>query len=274
MSVRGGDKSASKLVKHLVDLRCEVHTYPIYNVGGRMMVKGIDVGLAVDAVVLPPEFDRVVLVSGDNDFVPVLHAAKAAGRSTVVIALPMAAGTGLMRAADRFISLEDLLSDTTELLEAPATVGPAPPKEGIKDQLLIRKGEHMKAYMVFRDIMLKAEHELVVFDPYVSDQLPTMFRLLDKAIQITLITDKVGVADFCILIKKLRLEGRSVTVLQWKDVHDRFVRTDAQWWMSGHSIKDTGGKYSFISRVTDSTATSELKLMEAEARKGATPVCT
>lgn len=274
LSIRDGDTRSLALLKQLTELRCEVRSYPIRNVGGRMIVKGIDVGLAVDAVSLPPEFDRIVLVSGDNDFVPVLEAAKTAGRSTVVIALPVAAGTALMRAAHRFISLEDLLSDPIALLEAPAVLGTPPPKEEIKNQLLIRKGDHVAAYMVFRRILLKAKRELVVFDPYVSDQLPTMFRLLDKAIQITLFTDKVGVPDFCILIKKLRLEGRPVAVFRLKDVHDRFIRTDAEWWMSGHSIKDTGGKYSFISRVTDSTATAELNLMEAEARKGAIPICT
>jgi hypothetical protein len=48
-----------------------------------------DVQLAARGASLPNDIDRLVLVSGDNDFGPLLQQARAAGRSTVLVTLPI-----------------------------------------------------------------------------------------------------------------------------------------------------------------------------------------
>ena len=81
---------------------------------GRRKVKGnLDVELTVDALELAPNLDRLVLYSGDGDFVHLVQALKRRGvRVTVVSTIqtqpPMCADE-LRRQADEFIDLAKLV---------------------------------------------------------------------------------------------------------------------------------------------------------------------
>jgi uncharacterized protein (TIGR00288 family) len=71
--------------------------------------KGFDVRLAVRAAGLPEHFRTLVLLSGDSDFVPLIEQAKASGRNTVLIVCKSHASGALCEAADRVISLNNVL---------------------------------------------------------------------------------------------------------------------------------------------------------------------
>jgi len=64
-----------------------------------------DIGIAVDALTLAPKLDVVALVSGDGDFVEVVHALKARGVRVEVYAFERSVGRELREAADLFVPL-------------------------------------------------------------------------------------------------------------------------------------------------------------------------
>ena len=64
-----------------------------------------DIGIAIDALTLAPRLDVVALVSGDGDFVEVVHALKARGVRVEVYAFERSVGRELREAADLFVPL-------------------------------------------------------------------------------------------------------------------------------------------------------------------------
>jgi len=92
---------------------------------------GWDIGIAIDAVTMAPKLDTVVLVSGDGDFVDLVHALKARGVRVEVFAFERNVGRELKDAADEFVPIgEDMIfregmGDEGPL---PAEEPPAPPR--------------------------------------------------------------------------------------------------------------------------------------------------
>lgn len=64
-----------------------------------------DVGIAMDAMRIASKLDTVVLVSGDGDFVDLLHHLKALGCRTEVMAFSKTASSKLVAEADYFVDL-------------------------------------------------------------------------------------------------------------------------------------------------------------------------
>ncbi len=78
--------------------------------GGRKMLGSMNVELTVDALLMAPRLDEMILVSGDGDLTALVEAVKQIGvRVTVVSTIktpkPFAANE-LRRAADQFVDLE------------------------------------------------------------------------------------------------------------------------------------------------------------------------
>jgi uncharacterized LabA/DUF88 family protein len=91
---------------------------------------GWDIGIAIDAVTMAPKLDTVVLVSGDGDFVDLVHALKARGVRVEVFAFERNVGRELREAADEFMPIgEDLIfrEGVGEGEPIPAEEAPAPP---------------------------------------------------------------------------------------------------------------------------------------------------
>ena len=73
-----------------------------------------DIGIAMDMIELAPKLDALVLVSGDGDFVPLVHhLQRAMGCRVEVIAFGRSASSNLKEVADDFI---DLSKDTGKYL--------------------------------------------------------------------------------------------------------------------------------------------------------------
>ena len=62
-------------------------------------------GLALDAVALEPRMDCAVLVSGDGDFVPLLHVLRSRGCRTEVVSFQQSTSNELVRTCDQFIPI-------------------------------------------------------------------------------------------------------------------------------------------------------------------------
>jgi hypothetical protein len=86
-----------------------------------------------------------------------------------------------------------------------------------------------------------------------------MIQLLPHTITIHILTGRVQPADFCIQVRKLRQEAYQIHVYKTNVFHDRFLGIDNQWWHSGHSFKDLGGKDSLITQIDEKDAVISLR---------------
>ncbi|RKZ01794.1 MAG: NYN domain-containing protein [Candidatus Hydrothermota bacterium] len=66
-----------------------------------------DMGIAIDALLRAPKLDVVVIVSGDGDFVELVHALKAMGVTVEVMSFPQNTSEELKRAADRYLPIDE-----------------------------------------------------------------------------------------------------------------------------------------------------------------------
>ncbi len=92
---------------------------------------GWDIGISVEAIMLAPKLDVLVLVSGDGDFVELVHALKALGVKVEVYAFERSVGRELREAADLFVPIgEEMIfrEGRAEVEETPAEAPPAPPR--------------------------------------------------------------------------------------------------------------------------------------------------
>ena len=64
-----------------------------------------DVGIAMDIVEMAPKLDTTILISGDGDFVPLLHHARSMGCKIEVIAFGRSASSMIKQATDSFVDL-------------------------------------------------------------------------------------------------------------------------------------------------------------------------
>ena len=87
--------------------------------------------MAIEAITLAPRLDVVVLVTGDGDFVDLVHALRRSGVRVEVYAFERNAGRELREAADLFVAIgEDLIfreSHVDAPVEAPAARPAAEP---------------------------------------------------------------------------------------------------------------------------------------------------
>ncbi len=65
-----------------------------------------DMGIAIDALVRAPKLDVVVLVTGDGDFVELVHALKAQGVTVEVLSFPQNTSEDLKRVSDLYIPMD------------------------------------------------------------------------------------------------------------------------------------------------------------------------
>jgi len=67
-----------------------------------------DVGIAIDAVAMAPRLDTVILISGDGDFVPLVHYLQAThGCQVEVAAFGKSTSSKLIEASDAFLDLDE-----------------------------------------------------------------------------------------------------------------------------------------------------------------------
>ncbi len=93
---------------------------------------GWDIGIAVDALMLAPRLDVLVLVSGDGDFVELVHALRALGVKVEVYAFERSVGRELREAADLFVPIgEEMIfrEARAEGEEPPPAEATAPPPQ-------------------------------------------------------------------------------------------------------------------------------------------------
>jgi hypothetical protein len=199
-----------------------------------------------------------VLFSGDSDFVPVLEQVRKNDKTAIPVTVPLA-GHHLIHACDnQYMNLEKVLSSISSGKQLPRIKEKkaklVPPKNWY-----VEKGDHFASYLAVRKLFVSAKQSIIVVDPYIDDQILQMIALLPKNISSIVLTYKISPLDFCVQVNKLRKEGYKLQIYKTKVFHDRFLGVDDQWWHSGHSFKDLGGKDSLLSKIEDSDTLKKLR---------------
>jgi len=231
-----------------------------------LVSKGLDVALAVSAMALPEHFRTIVLLTGDSDFLPLVETAKAQGREVVLITVPLTARALVQASGKNYINLESLLKNLKRGKGIPRIKSKKalPPRN-----MYVDKGDHFAPYLVVRSLFCSARRDIVMVDPYVDDLVLQMIPLLRKTVAITILSSKISPSDFCLQVKKLRMDGYTIHVYRTKAFHDRFLGVDRKWWHSGHSFKDLGSKDSLFSQLDDAQSVTKLsKRIQSETSKG------
>jgi uncharacterized LabA/DUF88 family protein len=272
-SVDTQKKDQREFVGQLASLGYLLHTSKLLRRKDRygnitLVSKGLEIALAVSAMALSDDFQTLVLLTGDSDFLPLIEQARAKNREVIVITVPLASRSLVQASGKHYVNLETLLKSLRGGKGIPAIKGKQakaiPPKN-----MYVEKGEHFTPYLAVRQLFLSAKREIVLVDPYVDDQVLQMIPLVPKRIRISIVSNKISPADFCVQVKKLRQEGYAIQIHRTKAFHDRFLGVDDQWWHSGHSFKDLGGRDSFISKMDDEDSVKKLrKRVQIEVGKG------
>ncbi|MEF3274618.1 MAG: NYN domain-containing protein, partial [Chloroflexus sp.] len=79
---------------------------------GRAIKNSVDMNLCIDAMktlFLNPNVTRFVLVTGDRDFIPLVHSIRQQGKEVYIIGIGGAASTHLAQSADEFVFYEQLV---------------------------------------------------------------------------------------------------------------------------------------------------------------------
>lgn len=91
---------------------------------------GWDIGITIDALMLAPKVDVVALVSGDGDFVELVHALRTLGVRTEVYAFERSAGRELRDVADAFTPIgEEMIFRESRADGEPLAPAPEPPPQ-------------------------------------------------------------------------------------------------------------------------------------------------
>ena len=88
---------------------------------------GWDIGIAIEAIMIAPKVDVVVLVSGDGDFVELVHALRLLGVRVEVHAFERSVGRELRDAADLFVPIGEEMIFRESRAEPEPEPAPAEP---------------------------------------------------------------------------------------------------------------------------------------------------
>lgn len=262
----GNNTEYQNLVKILSDIGYIVEQSP-GSIRGRGKGNS-DTSLIARASSLPEEYERLVLISGDGDFVPLLQVAGEQGRQTILISLPNVTHHMLMKYANQFINLEKVLEQAKIFKNSVNSLSII-----VSKNLFIEKGAFFQSYLFLRDLLEPAERQITIVDPYVDVYLLSTLQLCIKRVNIEIFTKKYP-PDFCVMVNKLRKENRTLTIFKTEDYHDRVIQVDDSWWHSGHSLKDWGNKVSLVQQATDLEILVSLKNNVAALKETAVQICT
>jgi hypothetical protein len=135
--------------------------------------------------------------------------------------------------------------------------------------LVVKPGEQFKAYNRILEITSRAVGHLIIVDPYPSRETLIVVENSPRNQPVMLLTNppqrNKERAEFEVLAKKLMKDRPKVNVRYAPrgTLHDRFILTETEAWLVGHSIKDIGNKLSMITPIGPDEAERIRKEIEA-----------
>jgi len=273
-TIRPSSKQQSQFFHHLESIGYSVRPSAPREGGAaaRYTPAAVDVLLAVDAMSTSRRFDRIVLLSGDGDFGPLLEALRLAGKTTVLVSLPIVTSQRLIRAADQFVNLEGLISRSTRVGRAPKGTVLTAADERAVETFYLEKGLYYANYSKIRNLLRSAKRRICLVDAYINDEVLQTLSTLEPGVTVRIVTKRIEGADFFVLFRRLKREGRDIDIYRSTTFHDRFLRIDDDWWHLGHSIKDVGSADAVLSKISEPSVLAKLREREEEVYRADTPV--
>lgn len=117
------------------------------------------------------------------------------------------------------------------------------PKQGI-----IYEGQIFDAHAFVSKIVRSAKKSIVIIDNYIDDSVLTLLTKRRKNVKAKIYTNTIS-KQLALDIKKFNEQYESLTVVELKNIHDRFIIIDEKvMYHSGASLKDLGKKISAFSK--------------------------
>ncbi len=118
-----------------------------------------------------------------------------------------------------------------------------PPKQGI-----FYNGQVYDAHSFTSKLIRSAKKSLVLIDNYIDDSVLTLFIKRSKGVLATIYTRKIS-KTLALDLKKHNEQYPSITLLEFKNAHDRFlIIDDTAIYHIGASMKDLGKKWFAFSK--------------------------
>lgn len=99
--------------------------------GGTVAKGSWDVGMTIDALMMAPKLDTIILVTGDGDYVPLVDSLKCQGCRVEVVSFERSTAGELIKAADQYIPIqESWIFKEKKFEQQAAAVAPVAPGNG------------------------------------------------------------------------------------------------------------------------------------------------
>jgi hypothetical protein len=130
--------------------------------------------------------------------------------------------------------------------------------------IAVTDGKPFTAKSEIRDLVAKAEGELLLVDAYVGAGTLDCLRPVEHPIRILTGQNSNSIEPgFETAVKEFRAEGRKVSVRRHQKLHDRYLIFNERCWLVGSSIKDAGKKSLNVIECVD---TKQLMVDDAEKK--------
>jgi uncharacterized LabA/DUF88 family protein len=233
----------------------KVKTSPLYK--GRTTIKtNIDVIIAAEILGNSRSYDRAILVSGDDDFAPVVGALKSLRKQAIVAGIPLGGGRQLRSRAHGFIDIGEILSGKFE--------GLPPDLESDERIAALRvryfaKGYQLEARAEMRRIISMAADRVWLADRYVTADVIRLLNSANPGVRLRIWAEKDR-ENAQAEARRIKNGGRQIYLYYvGKDLHGRHLIIDDMVWHLGHSLKDLGYSDAVIQPLDDPTAVTALE---------------
>ena len=130
-----------------------------------------------------------------------------------------------------------------------------PPKQGI-----FYDGQIYDAYIFVADLIRRARKSLILIDNYVDDTVLTLLAKRKTGVSATVYTKNIS-QGLALDLKKHNEQYPSITIVEFKNAHDRFLIVDEkETYHLGASLKDLGKKWFAFSKIDRNTMEMLMKL--------------
>lgn len=104
-------KSHQSFLSHLFRFGYIVNTSKVIeNKSNKTYSSNLDMKIAIDVIDLIDSYSKLVLISGDRDFVPLFKLIKSKGKETILIGMPIITSNELIKESMKFYNLKNFIS--------------------------------------------------------------------------------------------------------------------------------------------------------------------
>ena len=121
-----------------------------------------------------------------------------------------------------------------------------------EDIWFIKNNQPYSGYKMIRDVILKANKELTIVDPYLDGDLFDLLEILKPEVKIKILTSKPQ-KDSKVMASKFKEQRSNFELIKTNKFHDRYIIVDEKCYLLGSSINSFGKKATTLVQINDKT---------------------